>query len=353
MKLVCYIELYNMRVLMLSLDRKILERNSAVRKRFDALSQAVGEIVVLTPRRGVKVFRLFSLWRESCGMLRQKSFDLITVQDTSYLALLGVVLARKFRIPLEVQVHGLEKFSGIRKRIALFVLRKATRVRAVSQRLSRLAVELGVSEDRIYVLSVYTQMGEKGERGEMRRTRKEAPHPFTFLTVGRLVPVKNISLQIRAFARLAKEVPHIRLRMVGGGPEMRNLKMKVHHAKLEDKIFFEGYQKDLQNYYAEADAFLLTSDSEGWGLAALEAAAYRLPIIMTNVGLANEVLHHDKECIVIPVGNELALLDAMRKLYADSALRKRLGEAAYHSAEALPSASEQIQEQVAAWRSFR
>ena len=58
---------------------------------------------------------------------------------------------------------------------------------------------------------------------------------------------------------------------------------------MEDKVFLKGI-KDLHKYYEEADAFLLTSDAEGWGRVVLEAAAHGMPIIMTNVGLAQEII---------------------------------------------------------------
>ena len=281
--------------------------------------------------------------------------DLITVQDTAYLALIAYLLARRFKIPLEIQVHGLEKFCGARKWVAGFVLRRADKIRVVSERLKReLDSRFKIHDSRIYELSVYTQMGERGEKGENgERGEKGAKQPFTFLTVGRLAPVKNIALQIRAFARVIKESPQARLRIVGDGSLRESLKLQVESLKLEDKIIFEGRQENLAQYYEEADAFLLTSDSEGWGLVALEAAAYGLPIIMTDVGLAGEFIRDGENGLVIPVGDEDALVVAMKRLIEDADLRARLGAAARSAFGGLPTPAAQIEKQVEEWRGLR
>src|SRR3989344_8133294 len=179
-----------MRVLNLSLDKDVLKEGTLVQKRLAALAAAAGEIIVLTPfsHSGRKVVQFFKLWKQARKILAEKHFDLITVQDTSYLALLAYMLAKKFRVPLEVQVHGFEKLYGVRKLLARFVLRRADKIRVVSERLRR---EIS---PRAYVLPVYTQLGMPIEKNKDTRVI------FTFLTVGRLVPVKNVEMQIRAFA---------------------------------------------------------------------------------------------------------------------------------------------------------
>ena len=407
-----------MRVLNLSLDKKILEKDSAVQRRLVALAEGIvgkakhhplasqtrhspsteGErkrkeikegLTVLVPGErdeakeisayltaysfgGPKWLQLWKMWRKGEQILSRNPSsdsevgglpftkgelrcDLITVQDKAYHALIAYLLARRFKIPLEIQVHGLEKFCGARKWVAGFVLRRADKIRVVSERLKReLDSRFKIHDSRIYELSVYTQMGERGEKGENgERGEKGAKQPFTFLTVGRLAPVKNIALQIRAFARVIKESPQARLRIVGDGSLRESLKLQVESLKLEDKIIFEGRQENLAQYYEEADAFLLTSDSEGWGLVALEAAAYGLPIIMTDVGLAGEFIRDGENGLVIPVGDEDALVVAMKRLIEDADLRARLGAAARSAFGGLPTPAAQIEKQVEEWRGLR
>ena len=390
-----------MRILNLSLDREIIEKGSAVRQRLILLAEKVGEIVVFVPGErdekeevsthltvysfaGPRVAQLWKMWKKGKEPLSGSSsfpkgggefssrrilnpssdsevgvlplgkgelrvFELITVQDPHFLGLFGVLLAKKYRVPLEVQVHGFEKSSGLRKRLARFVLERADTVRAVSNRLKEhLHSIFHIPYSILYTLPVYAQTAPP----QKVIKRKTVPYPFTFLTVGRLVPVKNIDLQIRAFARLVKEVPHIRLRIVGEGPLADSLKSKVESLTLEKSIIFEGYQRDLRRYYEEADAFLLTSDCEGWGRVVLEAAAYRLPIIMTDVGLAREVIKNEESGFIIPVGDERELMLAMKELLDKPQLRERLGEGAFRAFKALPSREAYIEKQVEEWRSL-
>ncbi|MDP3661341.1 MAG: glycosyltransferase family 4 protein [bacterium] len=328
-----------MRVINFSLDRSALQEGSLAQKRLAALAAAVGEIVVLVPSgKSGKIRQFFDLWRRAERVLRDKKFDLITVQDTAYLALLAYLLARTARVPFEVQVHGFEKLYGARKLLSGFVLRRADKIRVVSERLKRELIQrFTFNALRFYVLPVYTQMGAKGQMGE-RGTSKT----FTFLTVGRLVPVKNIALQIRAFARIAKEFPQAQLVIVGDGPERENLPRN-------DNVIFEGAQKDLSRFYQNADAFLLTSNSEGWGVVITEAAAYGLPIIMTDVGLACEFIKNGENGIVIPVGDEDALVYAMKRIIEDAELRTILGRGAQKAFLALPTPEEYVKKQVLEW----
>lgn len=356
-----------MRVFNISLDKTILKKDSAVQRRLVSLAEAAGELTVCVPSTrtesvqpsehlrvhavgGLKPFQFFGLWLRARQELTRKRYDLVTVQDPYFLGFLGAQLAEKYSVPLEVQIHGFERMEGGRARLARFVFGKAKKIRVVSERLRReLYSTFRIPYSKMYVLPVYTQTHPTSILPSKEGSRKRVPYPFTFLTVGRLVPVKNIGLQIRALAKVAEKIPQVRLRIVGDGPLREVLKLQVKSSKLEDKVLFEGYQEDLNRYYAEADAFLLTSDAEGWGRVVLEAAAHRLPIIMTNVGLAQELITNNESGFIIPVGDEHELVLAMLEFVGSPELRARLGEGAYKVFKALPKGEEQIQKQVKEW----
>lgn len=352
-----------MRVCNISLDAHILVEGSAVERRLILLSEKVGEMTVLIPFekdvirqvsphltvRGVggsKLVQFFKIWNIALKEIRRQPYDLITVQDAYFLGFLAVQLGNRFSIPVEVQVHGFEKLEGGRAHLARYVLSCATKIRVVSERLRReLTTNYQLPTTKLYLLPVATQVDVPLKVTK----RKTVPYPFTFLTVGRLVPIKNIGLQVRAIAKLAEKIPHIRLQIVGEGPLADSLKCEVVRLKLEEKVVFEGYQKDLNRFYEEADAFLLTSNSEGWGRVVLEAAAHRLPIIMTDVGLAREVIRNNESGFIISVGDEHELVLAMKELLDKPDLRVRLGEGAVKAFKSLPSNEEQIQKQIKEW----
>jgi glycosyltransferase involved in cell wall biosynthesis len=353
-----------MRVCIFSLDPNINridigagKERTLVEERLLSLAAEAGEIAVITPDwRGGKLLQFFRMWIRARRIFREKKFDLISVQDTAYLALLAFVLARQFKIPFEAQVHGFEKFFGLRKIIAGFVLRRADKIRAVSERLKKLLESrFKIHESRIYELPVYAQVATPSHLNSfgvlpLRKGRDEEKSDFVFLMVGRLVTIKNISLAINAFVKIAKEFPDARLQIVGSGPELHNLMAQVKRLSLGERVSFEGKQENTSDFYQNADAFLFTSDAEGWGIAVIEAAAHGLPIIMTDVGCAGEFIKNGENGIVIPVGDERALVEAMYRLITDEQMRVRFGTSACASFLKLPSASEQIKKQVSEWK---
>jgi len=264
-------------------------------------------------------------------------YDLITVQDSHYLAFLAGIIASKFSIGFEIQIHGFEKNSGIRRFFLKNNLAKANNVRVVSERLKReLIKEFKINPEKITVVSIYTDIS--AHKCPERLVENGSKKPFTFLTVSRLVKVKNIDLQIEAFAELKKKYPNICLIIVGDGPEYNLLRKKIKAInKADQSIILAGWQKDVSKFYCEADVFLLSSNYEGWGMVVVEAASHELPIIMTDVGCAGELIQNDNNGIIVPVEGKIELLEAMERLILSKEDRERLGKSALEAISRLPS----------------
>lgn len=343
-----------MKILNISLDKKVLQKESSVAKRIieygnlveqydvvvcagkevkEKLSDKVG---VFGVSGGSKIIKLLNCYSFTKKVLKN-GYDLITVQDQYYLGLIGLLLARKFKIGLELQIHGFEKYSGLRKIIAKLIIPRAESIRCVSQRLKKQLIdEFGTKEEKITVVPVFTKI-----RNQELGIRKESDK-IIFLTVGRLVPVKNISLQIRALSEVIKKHKNIELLIAGDGIESRKLKVESRKLKVENNVKFLGWVDSLEKYYSQADVFLLTSNYEGWGLAVIEAAMYGLPIIMTDVGCAGEMIKDNDSGLVIPIRDQRALEEAMIRLIEDKDLRNKISQNAKKAIEKLPSNEETL-----------
>jgi len=339
-----------MKILVLGLDNSLMNENSKLAKRAIEYGNLIEKYIVIAPYKedkiiklsdkadayGVsaknKTFSLLKIYKLAKKIIREKNIDVISVQDQYYLGLLGLMLARKFRKGLEIQVHGFEKYFCLRKLIAKYILPRANAVRCVSQRLKRQLIdEFGVREERITVVPIFSQrITDNAERITHNNGR------FIFLTVGRLVLVKNIGMQIRAMAEVIKKYPNTELWIVGDGEERKKLEKLRYALCATHYVKFLGWQDNLEKFYRQADAFLLISNSEGWGLAVIEVASYGLSIIMTDVGCAGEVIKNGESGIVIPVGDQKKLEEAMIKLIKDENLRKKLGEGAREAVKSLP-----------------
>ncbi|MFH1255409.1 MAG: glycosyltransferase [bacterium] len=366
-----------MKILSIGLDNSILDKNSALARRAVEYGNLAEKYAVIVPSRekaeielsgkvkaygsggGNKLARMLKIYKLAEKLSRAEKYDIITCQDQYYLALLGLQLSKKFKTGLEIQIHGWEKFAGFRKIIAKYVLPRADSVRCVSQRLKKMLIgEFGVNEEKITVAPIYSDTilslraknpPLKGGAGEVNLTPlipllkgdNNGAGKFVFLTVGRLVAVKNIGMQIEAMREVAGKYPETELWIIGDGPELAKLKAESGKLKVEKNIKFLGWKKDIDEYYDMADAFVLTSDSEGWGLAAIEAAGRGLPIIMTDVGCAGEVIKNDESGLVIPVGDKKKLVESMIEILKNSELRKKLGENGRLAVSRLPE-KEQI-----------
>ena len=104
-------------------------------------------------------------------------------------------------------------------------------------------------------------------------------------------PVKRILDAIEIFALVRARIP-AKLVLVGDGPDRGAGEHLVRQKKISRDVFFVGKQSNIQEFLGLADLFLLPSDLESFGLAALEAMACEVPVIATNVGGVPEVVTH-------------------------------------------------------------
>ena len=359
-----------MRILNLSLDKSILDKNSKTAKRVVEYGNIADKYAIVVPDKdykemrlsekvfaygsggGNKIFKLFNVCRVAKKLLKQGKFDVITVQDQYYLALIGLFLAKKFKIGLELQIHGFEKYSSLRKKIARFVIPRASAIRCVSQRLKKqLMSEFGVKEEKITVVPIYAKTQFPISNFQFPNKDKNAK--FIFLTVGRLVSVKNISLQIKAMAEVVKKYPNVELWIVGDGAERKKLENEALKLGVKNNVKFLGWQNNPEEFYSQADAFLLTSDYEGWGMAVVEAASYGLPIIMTDVGCAGEFIKDGESGMVIPVNDQVKLEEVMIKLIEDDNLRKKLMDGTLSAVKKLPNKEETMVLYKKSWEKAR
>jgi glycosyltransferase involved in cell wall biosynthesis len=112
---------------------------------------------------------------------------------------------------------------------------------------------------------------------------------------------------------------------------------------LKDNVIIEGWTNDLSSYYKTADMFIITSNYEGYGMTAVEAMAGGCPVIMTDVGLAGEVLIDSENGLVTPVGDKKALVEALNKLINNEDLRSKLSQNALEAVSHLQTKQQYLE----------
>lgn len=146
------------------------------------------------------------------------------------------------------------------------------------------------------------------------RRADRTPPLRRLLFVGRLVPVKGVSVLIGAFGRIARDCPDAVLTIVGDGPDRAGLEAMASSLGLGGRIAFTGAQNQQQvaARMAEADLFVLPSFAEGLPVVLMEAMASGLPVIATNIAGIPELVEDNVTGRLVEAGDERQLARAMR-----------------------------------------
>ncbi len=159
--------------------------------------------------------------------------------------------------------------------------------------------------------------------------------PLVFGSVGRLSAVKDQVNMLRAFHEFVHHVLRVTgatgsaaiLVIAGDGEEFGALERERDLLGLDEYVFLLGQRDDIPQLLAGFDAFVLSSRSEGYSLALVEAAAAGLPIVATDVGGNAEIVQHEVSGLLVPPGSPDAMAAAMRRLFENAEERLQMGSA--------------------------
>lgn len=346
-----------MKLLILSRDSLLLEKDSAVFLRHQEYAKLLDSLYVLVIARvefkkpiasgNLFVYPWFYFFYFALN-LRSLNIKGISTQDPLISGLFGCILWLIYKIPWQIQVHG--DFLGnaywlnhgaanvLWQKVALFFLKNCSKVRAVSKRVRRNLVSLGIDEKKIFVLPIYTEV----INGKWRMENREKED--IVLYTGRLSWEKNLYWLIESWAKIASKYPSWKLNIVGDGEEGHKLKVLTKKLNISHQILFYHWQDDILSFYEKASIFALPSFFEGWGRSAIEAMAFECAVVMSNVGLAGEILRNQENGLVVELSQEESLSRALSRLIEDKEYRAALGIMARDSVKNLPSRGEYLEQ---------
>jgi len=157
---------------------------------------------------------------------------------------------------------------------------------------------------------------------------------FTLVYVGRLAPVKNHVFLLKSFCAALSVMPGLRLWMVGDGSERETLESLAGEMQISSQVKFWGQQLDVAPYFSAADAFIMSSKSEGVPISLLQAFSLGVPAIVSDVGGMAEVVRIAKAGIIVPSEDTAEMTKAILRLATDETVRKefsRNAEEAFHA----------------------
>ena len=186
-------------------------------------------------------------------------------------------------------------------------------------------------------------------RNEVRRQLGLGESDVLFLFVGAVRQPKGIDILARAFSRLSSEHPNACLAIAGGSSLWVDPESAQSRARFENEVFKTlkpaidcrrvfnlgiVAPKDIASIYDAADVFVLPSTyQETFGLVILEAFAAGRPVIASKAGGIPELVKHRENGLLVALGNEQELYQAMREMLLDRDLRLRLAHEAKRTAQ--------------------
>ena len=143
--------------------------------------------------------------------------------------------------------------------------------------------------------------------------------------------IKRVNDVIKIFTQVRKQLP-AKLLMIGDGPERPAMEILAKELGVQDDVRFVGKQEQMEEILLVSDLFLLPSEYESFGLAALEAMAAKVPVISSNAGGLPEININGETGYSANVGDVAAMSNYAIKLLSDEELFLKLKEGAYKQA---------------------
>jgi N-acetyl-alpha-D-glucosaminyl L-malate synthase BshA len=207
--------------------------------------------------------------------------------------------------------------------VITFSINASDAVTAVSESLKEATLKNFSVKKEISVIPNFICLSDYEIEGREEKRKKYAAYGEKILLhVSNFRKVKRVEDVLRVFDKVRKEIP-AKLILIGEGPERKNIDKLCKELDTCGDIHSLGKIKDVEKVIGLADLFLLTSETESFGLAALEAMAAKVPVISTNTGGIPEVNVHGYSGMLSDVGdvNDMAK-NAIAILKDDSSLEK-------------------------------
>ena len=222
-------------------------------------------------------------------------------------------------IPMITTLHGtditLVGKHPFYKPAVTFSINESDVVTAVSDSLKKDTLELFDIKNEIEVIPNFIDTKKYAhDYTDCQRSLMAQDHERIVTHISNFRKVKRIADVVAIFHKIQERIP-AKLVMVGEGPEREKAEIQCEALGITDKVLFLGNSNEIDRILCFSDLFLLPSESESFGLAALEAMVNEVPVISSNTGGIPEVNIHGQTGFLSPVGavdemaeNALAIL---------------------------------------------
>ncbi|MFM8592588.1 MAG: N-acetyl-alpha-D-glucosaminyl L-malate synthase BshA [Sphingomonadales bacterium] len=274
-------------------------------------------------------------------VIKNRQLDLLHVHyaiphaSAAYMA--KQILAKEgIHIPVITTLHGTDITLVGRDKtyapVVTFSINESDAITAVSQNLREETYRYFAITKEIEVIKNFVDVNRFSRKSIDAFRKAIAPNGEKLLLhASNFRKIKRVTDVVRIFANVKKEVP-TKLLFVGDGPERSTTEDLSRELGVCNDILFVGKQEQMEDILAIADIFLLTSEYESFGLAALEAMAAGVPVISTDAGGLSEINIHEKTGFLSRVGDVDTMSQYALRLLKDEKLLKTFRKKAQEQA---------------------
>ncbi|WP_124641605.1 N-acetyl-alpha-D-glucosaminyl L-malate synthase BshA [Amniculibacterium aquaticum] len=231
-------------------------------------------------------------------------------------------------VPLVTTLHGTDiTLVGQHrsyKHAVEFSINQSNTITSVSESLKKDTLQFFNIKKEIKVITNFIDFSEFKDSDVCQRSQLANPDEKILIHVSNLRPVKRIEDVLQIFKNVNAKIKS-KLIIIGEGPEMEKVNQFLEeNPNLIDKIRLLGKVNDLYKILQASDVFLLPSEQESFGLAALEAMAAGTPVVSSNAGGIPEVNIQGETGYLAEVGNVEAMSNYTIRLLSDDELMKKM-----------------------------
>lgn len=238
------------------------------------------------------------------------------------------------RLPLVATLHGRvdvnpnEKLIFVKNKIMQLGVNKLI---AVSRDLAAYIEQRGLFKQN-NIATIYNGVDVKKYRKskvqDIRALLNISAESILIGSVGNVRPAKAYDILIEAAKHVIAQQPNVHFVIAGHQKAdlMAKLSAQIAQLSLQNNVHFIGFQQDSAEFLGQMDMFALSSSSEGFSIATIEAMATELPVVATRCGGPEEILEHEKTGLLVAVNNPEAIANGLLRLMQDKPLQERLAQ---------------------------
>jgi glycosyltransferase involved in cell wall biosynthesis len=282
--------------------------------------------------------------------LREASPDVVVVRGYSaeVLGRVAAVLAGVPRVIVWVHNCGDLQPRGVLRRLCDVALAPVTDAYfgVARAQVPYLVRELRYSPRKVRILhnGVDHSLFTGAVDGDLKAQLGLHEHELVVGTLGGLRPEKDHETFLRAASVVSERNPRARFMLVGDGPRREALEALAEELGIRDRVMFTGARNDVAAVLAVMDVFVLSSFTEAFPIALLEAMASSRPAVCTAVGGVPELLHDGVSGYLVPPRDPIALAERLSSLLESGQQRRQFGAAARARVEAEFTLEKSVQE---------